>query len=370
MARRTKKTDESRPVTLQDIADRCGVSRITASCALRRDRKHVSQAVMDRIEEVAREMGYDPVLSLAARRLKYQHSPQPVENHLVALFFPVFTERYWTLIFQGINSVLQSERYGLLLCRAAESPDAFRAALPYVFRRGEVDGVLVFALQNINLIVPGLLGEPGFGSRPIVTIADQYSGRAAVVVDDRQAGRLAAAHLLEIGHRHLLCFHQPDFGIDITRHRVEGHEQAVRDAGLDPAVHLHHAPWVWDDPRGLDAAIADVLARHPKVTGLLCPNDDTGIRLARTLRAQGLRIPRDMSLIGADDSEEWRDSRDKNIWTTVRLPLEALGAESARLLLKRIRGEAAEAEVVTLPVELVVRGTTCPPSSANRGVKS
>lgn len=105
----------------------------------------------------------------------------------------------------------------------------------------------------------------------------------------------------------------------------------------------------------------ELLAAQPQVTGLVCPNDNIGIRLARALRACGLRIPKDMSLIGVDDSDEWRDSHDRNIWSTVRLPLEELGAESARLLIKRIRGEVRDETVITLPVTLVARGTCCAP---------
>jgi DNA-binding LacI/PurR family transcriptional regulator len=361
VTRRKSKSDGVRPVTLQDIADRCGVSRITASCALRRDRKGVSQAVMDRILETANKMGYDPAMGLAARRLKYQHFPEQVENHLVALFFPVFHERYWALIFQGINKVLQNERYGLLLCSAAKSPSKFGESLPYVFRRGEVDGVLVFAQEDNGLIVRGLADEQGFGNRPVVTIAELRPGHAAVVVDDRQVGFLAASHLLELGHRHLMCFHHPGFHSEIISQRVAGHEQAMKDKGMDPAVYLHHAPWVWDDQRGLEPTMKDLLPLHPQVTGLLCPNDNIGIQLARALRALGLRIPKDMSMIGVDDSDEWRDSNDRNIWSTVRLPLEELGAESARLLLKRVRSETPEGTVVTLPVTLVPRGTCCAP---------
>lgn len=361
MPRRSKKTGEVRAVTLQDIADRCGVSRITASCAMRGDRKGVSQAVMDRIVAMARKMGYDPAMGLAARRLKYQHSSMQVENHLVALFFPVFHERYWALIFKGINKVLQNERYGLLLCRPDAEQSEFGESLPYVFRRGEVDGVLVFARADSGVIIQGLADEQGFGARPVVTIAEHLPGHAAVVVDDRQAGFLAASHLLELGHRHLLCFHQSVEPGEILRQRVAGHEQALREHGLDPVVNLHHAPWIWDDRRGLEATMMEILSRHQEVTGILCPNDNIGIQLARALRALGLRIPEDMSMIGVDDSDEWRDSNDRNIWSTVRLPLEELGEESARLLLKSIRGEVPVETVVTLPVELVARGTCCAP---------
>jgi DNA-binding LacI/PurR family transcriptional regulator len=71
-----------------------------------------------------------------------------------------------------------------------------------------------------------------------------------------------------------------------------------------------------------------------------------------------------MSLVGVDDSDELLDARDQNIWTTVRLPLRDLGAESARLLMRRIKGEASSGTVITLPVSLVVRGSTCPPKTA------
>ena len=360
MPRHKSHGDESRAVTLQDIADRCGVSRITASCALRGDRKSVSQAVMDKIVKVAREMGYDPALAHAARRLKYQHSPGQVENHLVALFFPLFKEHYWSLIFEGINRVFHEARYGVVLSVAEGREPDFREWLPYVFRRGEVDGALIFAHQDCRVLANSLIDEPGFGSRPIVTMAEQLPGHAAVVVDDRQAGYLAAAHLLELGHRHLLCFHHPEFQNVILRQRVAGHEQAMRERGLDPGVHLHHAPWVWDDPRGLEPAMEDVLCAFPGVTGIIFPNDNFGIQAVRAVVRLGRRIPEELSVMGVDDSDIWAPAEDRNIWTTVRLPLKELGETSARLLLKRIQGGASDATVETLPATLVTRGSTCP----------
>jgi len=349
-----------RPLTLQDIADRCQVSRMTVSCALRGDRKSVSQTVMDRIVRTAAEMGYNPALAHAARRLKYQHSPRQVQNLLAAVFFPYHTDRYWTTIFQGLGQALEKEHYGVLLKMADAGSESFHSPLPYVFHRGEVDGAVFFTDEY--RMVEDLRAEPGFGNRPIVTVTGQFAGCSAVLVDDHQVGRLAAAHLLELGHRRILCFHHPDMRSTITKQRVAGHCQAFVDRQLDPDTGLRHAPWVWDDRRGLDVAMTDVLCQHPDVTAILCPNDGFGIPVARTLRRLGYQIPRDMSLIGADDSDELLDSRDRNIWSTVRLPLHELGAESARLLIRRIQGTVPDETVVVLPVELVARGTTCPPS--------
>ena len=362
---KTGTQNPGRPVTLQNIADRCGVSRITASCALRGDRKNVSQAVMERIVETARAMGYDPSMATVARRLKYQHVPGQVENHLVALFFPVINDRYWVLIFQGINIVLRREGYGLLLCGEEEAHPALRETLPHVFGRGEVDGAMIAYSQGMGAISERLMGARGFDRRPIVTIAERSLQHASAIVDDRQVGHIAAAHLLDIGHRHLLCFHPTCFSQDSIRsERLKGLEEILQERGIDPLEHLHHAPWVWDDKRGLDAGLRDALNMYPMVTALIFPNDFVGIQAARALVKMGWRIPEDLSVVGVDDTEEWLTTDGRNMLTTVRLPLRKLGEESARLLLRRIRGEATESTVVTLPVELIVRSSTCAPKPA------
>ena len=220
---------------------------------------------------------------------------------------------------------------------------------------------MVFTGESTAKIVEGLRLNSDLAALPIVTITDQFPACSAVLVDDYRTGYLAAAHLLDLGHRDLLCFVSKRYVNTIIQQRMAGYRQAFIDHRLDPEVHLHIAPKDGSDPRGPDAFLADILRAQPKVTAILCPNDYEGVFFAYALKRLGYRIPEDLSLVGVDDSDALPDSRGVNILTTVRLPLVELGAESAQLLMSRIKGVVASDTVKTLPVSLVVRGTTCPP---------
>lgn len=356
-----------KPIRLQEIAAYCGLSRITVSCALRGDRKNVSQQTMKRVRAAARKLGYDPAQAHAARRLRYQRTPGQVVNKLAAVFFPYTNlhERYWALILEGIQQGFMESRFGVLACAVWPEAGDIGEQLPALFHRGDVDGAVIFATEQYrgNLIA-ALRDDPGFAERPIVTLPEAFPGCLSVMTDDVEAGRLTAGHLLDLGHRHLMTFESKRFASPIVKQRLAGQRRAYAERGLDAERLLHTADFIWEDPSGLSVAFQRALAEFPQVTGILCPNDLFGIQLVPLLRQSGRRVPEDVSLIGVDDIEPLLDASGGNIWTTVRLPLRDLGRSAADLLLAHVTGRAEGMAGRVLPGELVVRGSTCPPTGA------
>lgn len=353
-----------RRVTLQDIAEHVGVSKITVSCALREDRKNVAAATIKRIKAAAVELGYDPAMAHAARRLRYQNETAEVVNQLVGVYFPfeMVVHRYFALIFRGMQNALLRRRYGLLACTWNIQGGPLGEQLPHVFRRGEVDGVLFFATeQNHRALVEGLRGEPGFGKRPIVALTEPFPDCSAVLVDDFQVGYEQADHLLTLGHRRLMHFESRRLVTYITQQRTRGMSKAVLAHGLDPTEVIVNVEWIWEAHTDWEADLRALLTAHPEVTAILCPNDDLGVPMVHALQRWGVSVPEAMSLIGTDDSEELLNDDGDNLWTTVRLPLEALGARAAELLMARIEDRDKPDTIETLPPERVVRGTTAPP---------
>ncbi len=351
-------------VTLDDIARRCGLSRMSVSYALRGDRRFVSESNLAKVQAAAAALGYDPALSHAARRLRYQQHETSVTNHLAGVFFPVATlcETYWATIYQGLQKELLDHRYGVLSCSVDVRQGSVEEQLPHVFRRGDVDGAIVFPTEEYREpLVDGLRQTFGFGKRPVVTVIESLAGCSAVVADDEQIGYLAARHLLELGHRHLLCFESSRYTSELMRQRLAGHRRAIRDRGLSVEECLLVGGWIWEGNQPLGPAIAELLRRWPQTTGILTTGDGMGIRLARALRQLGYLIPEELSIIGVDDCEQLLDQHDVNIWTTVRIPLHEMGRMAAHLLLARIAGEPNTVSRCVLTPELMVRGTTAPP---------
>lgn len=356
-------TTEATIVRLQDIAARCGVTRMLVSMALRGDRKNVSAATMARIQAMATEMGYNPARSHAARRLQGQkNGGPPVLNHVVAFPIPVrqLQDPYFARIMDGIGRVLERERFGILLnFDAGADATGTPAALPEPFCRGDVDGTFLIAGGAGEPFLDRLRAEPNFGARPVVGILIAFPDSAAVLADDYAGALALGRHLLAEGHRECLLDWQGG-AVPFARHR--GLYAAFREAGLEPRRHFHllRVDLVYDLATGR-ARLEKAMLAHPGATVVIAANDLRARRLATALAALGRPVPEQMALVGFDDTWPVPGPDGANLLTTVRLPLEDVGTRAAELLLARIHGRATSDRVVTLPVELVVRASSALP---------
>ena len=375
-------TSAGKSVTLQDIANRCGVSKWTVSAALN-GYSRVSQETIDRVKRMAAEMGYDPTEHLAARRLALHKHGRAVINNLIALLLPAYFHHgndYIMLMFRGILDVLTAQRFGLLM--AYHSGSFHELTLPPGITRGDVDGVITFG--DLAGDAPGVLrNHAATRSLPVLSLITRVPGGSSVLANYAQGGYLATRHLLELGHRQLLVFHPAgqEMALDEPTARAGGVLLALRERGLEPARCLHGllpSPR-WYDPQSLCELIQGLispeeraarrlllsyLAEHPEVTAIFAHNDPGAIHTWYTLRAAGYRVPEDISLIGFDDTDPLLDADGRNCLTTIRTPLLEIGHEAAKLMIHRVTGQQPAEKDIILDTELIVRATTAPPPQA------
>jgi LacI family transcriptional regulator len=335
-----------------------------------------SPTTVARVKAAAEELGYDPSQHHAARRLVMMRRGVRVINHLVGLFLPAhfYQANYFAQLFQGVAESLTRARYGMLMLPMygwQESPEEF-PFLPPSLTRGEVDGLIAFCATASAETLLGLLGRYyDLDTFPIVLLIHDVPGCSAVVADDEAGGHAAVAHLLALGHRHLLTVPEMTGKTETYLRRRQGMERALHEAGLDPARYLHELPEVLGSsfpPHHLDIDAIDVashpligyLSAHPEITGILARNDAAARRIHWLLSQTGRRVPDDYSLIGYDDVDPLLDANGRNILTSVRVPLDALGQAAAELLIRQVQTESVTPERLVLPVELQVRGTTAP----------
>lgn len=352
-----------RAVTMQDIADRCGVSLITVSRALRSDPR-VRPDTTARVREAADALGYDPACHHAARRLALRKHGIHVINHIFALFIQGNFARanYFVNIFRGALEMATSQGFALLTADPAMSEP-----LP-IYTRGDVDGFLV--LGWVFETNPDLLARfartPQGHQCPVVSMLTPVPRCSNVLTDDRGGAYAATAHLLELGHRHVIHFWPviPEMGsIYLHDERRGGCRQAYLDRGLDPdrlllAERLDYAnPY----PGRMSATLPGLLRRHPQTTAILLPNDGYAMQAREALRVLGYRVPEDISIIGFDDAEALPDATGCNILTTVRVPMEEVGRAAAELLAKLVTQPGQEPVTLTMPTEFIARATTAPP---------
>jgi len=372
-------------VTLKDVAERCNLSIATVSRALRNPTRH-SEETTKRIMATAAELGYDPARHEGARRLVLSRFGKNVINHLIALIFPPYFYRanYFNDMFQGILDVLTPEGYGLLTVDASQTTEH---GLPPSFSRGDVDGVIIAAdPKDAPALLTQLHAEGAVANRPLLTLAHTAPLCSAVLVDACSGAYAATAHLLALGHRHLLHFCGPyeDTKADMHSQRHQcllGYRQAYQDLGLDPEQYLHYihldnkvwklafraenhpklstlqsSGWTGQHP------LLRLLRQHPEITGILALNDPTAIVIRHILRVGKLRVPEDISVIGFDDTDPMLDDQGRNMLTTVRVPLRMIGRRAAKVIIARVTGALKEDTHFSLPTTLIERGSTAAPA--------
>jgi LacI family transcriptional regulator len=370
-------------VTQRDIAERCGIHQTTVSLALRHDPR-ISHETTDAIMAIAAEMGYDPSVHMPARRLAMHRHGHEVLNHVIAVSMDASSlhMHYYAAIFQGMVDVLMTEGFAVVLAhlpKTATSPDD--VILPTIFNRGDVDGLLYTIDEHrFTPVFARLQRTPGFVSRPMISVMWPCDVNSYVMADDRQGAYLAAKHLLDLGHRHLLQLSQRQVKQDqrIQHWRWEGARQALGEYGLDPETHLHffdvEQEWLnpqWNplgNPPAVPLSREDVsrhpllayLTGHPEVTGVMALNDSSAIQVWYLLNLVGKRVPDDISIVGFDDVDPMFDDYGRNQLTSVRMPLMQIGKKAARLIISQVMGHATEPIRAHLPTELIVRTSTGP----------
>ena len=376
MPRVDKRSNSPRTVTQWEIARRCGVNQATVSLALRHDPR-VKKGTLDRVLQVAAELGYDPAIHDMARRLVSRRHGTLMMNRLVALLLPPYFYRatYFARIVQGIMDEITRARFTLVIhYNGLPNAEDDAMPLPPIFHCGGVDGVIAYAgPPRFNALLDQLQNCAGFTNNPVVSLLGPASECCSVVTDDRQGAYRATAHLLDLGHRHLLqfCYYA---GRSTIIDRLAGVEQAMRERGLDPATYLHRydLPRDWLHPArpesrpaqlddiGDEQPLVAYLRANPEISGILAHNDFSALRIRDTLRDAGWRVPEDYSLVGFNDETDLGyDTAAHNQLTTVRLPLEEVGQQAARLLLEQVTDQQPrQEECLTLPTEFIVRGTT------------
>jgi DNA-binding LacI/PurR family transcriptional regulator len=334
-----------RTVTMKDVARKASVNQSTVSRVLGpTGGASISAVVRARIQRIARSLDYHPNPNAVALRTGATRTVMVVVSDM--------TDMYYSGIISGVQEVLVAEGYNLVLHSLAHAGPP--ADMPRFLQRYHFDGVLMLGA------LPGLTDDliAGLGGRelPLVLVGRALKARTlpSVTAANRDGGRLAAAHLWELGHRRIAVMRGPREWPDMTS-RVEGFRAELVKRGARPEV-LHLFPCASRRSHSGREATESLL-KSWKPTAIFCMNDATAVGCLSALRRAGRHVPVDVSVVGFDDGELAEFSCPP--LTSVRQPRHQMGREGARRLVSAIRGQSAESLV--LGVDLVVRESTCPP---------
>jgi DNA-binding LacI/PurR family transcriptional regulator len=326
-----------RHVTSVDVARRAGVSQTTVSLVLSgKAAGRISAATAERVERIARELGYRP--HAAARALRSGVAAT------VGLVVADVTHPFFGLTLRGAHQaaraaghvvVLIDDDYGTRGETAIES-----------LQHGAIDGFVFFAADP-----PASLRAPA--APPIVVVESEPEGLPHVRLDVEAGTAAALDHLHELGHRRIGLLRSAVRGETFDRRHAVWAAH-LRAYGEDPDDQV-----VVDSRFTAKASIAagrEWLARRGDSTAVLCDDDVIAAGLLAAAQAGGVDVPGELSVVGFDDLDLTRLTFPA--LTTVGTDPQGLGAAAFELLHARLQGRRPDNRV--LPVELVVRDSTGP----------
>jgi LacI family transcriptional regulator, repressor for deo operon, udp, cdd, tsx, nupC, and nupG len=331
-------------IRIADVARLAGVSTATVSRVLSEPGK-VRQKTHDLVMEAVRRSGYIP--NSTAQKLRTRRTM----NVLVVaprLTNPVFAE-----ILRGVDDELTRSGYGIIIGNLDNRREREARYVDLALSR-QVDGVLLLT-GYIPENGPRSMRESGL---PIVAMCAAIDDDKIpnVVVQDREASRKAVEHLRQLGH-HKFGYISGTSSSIIETERFGGFMEGIRAAGLGSDDFVR-----WEGTFVFSAGVAaaeSFLSMKERPTGIFAACDESAIGFIKRVRAERIRVPQDVSVIGFDGIE-LADYSEPTL-TTFRQPLHELGRVGADVLMKLIRKEMKPADWnVRLPLTLLDRDTTGP----------
>lgn len=328
--------------TIHSIARRLQLSNSTVSKALN-GYSDVSVETRELVMKTARELGYQP--SAAARNLRRGRTDK------IGLFLNTSIEYvvdYLSGILPGAVKTAQDVSKNLLIYTITDNDPGH---LLKVCRAGEIDGVILFSTHYDAMTIETLLAE----NFPFVVMGRQIlDERVSCVVPDYYDGSYQAArYLIELGHRRIAFTTRPELTTANTA-RWLGYQDALRDADIpidaDLIVETRIQPSSGVEPT------ERLLALDDPPTAICAFHDLVAMDVIGVLHAHGLRVPDDVSVIGFDGLRAGFMTMPHI--TTVAQPLHLIGQRVIEIINARIDDPLAVPIQETIPVNLVVRGST------------
>lgn len=337
MARQRK-----RSITIRDVADKVGVHHSTVSRALSPNKRgKISAAVVEKIEEAAKELGYYP--NIVASSLKQNRS------FAIGVLIPDLMNPVFPPIIRGIQDTAEAYGYTVITANTDDEEEKEQGALQMMQGRA-IDGVIIATARRSDPIVDECLKH----DIPFVLVnrTVDHDGVNAVIVDESFGIHSVLDHLLALKHVRIAHIAGP-------QHTSTGFQRAqsiasyLRIQGLDEGLVESTNKFTIDEG---NRAFRKLLARDSNFSAVVAGNDLLALGCLEVMQEMGMLVPDDMSITGYDDFQ-FLDRMNPAL-TTVKVPKYQMGAQATKILLDLIDGGANTENVMRMQPRLVVRGST------------
>lgn len=328
--------------TIADVARRAGVTTATVSNVLT-GRVVVREETRDRVLKAIAELDFRP--NLIARGLAQG------KTMTLALIVPTISNPFFAEVVEEVERVADQHDYQLLLCMTHNSTVNGERHLERLARRW-VDGFIVLSMAAETADVLALAKR----GKPVVLGAWNHDVEAQVLpmvdIDFFLAGKLATQHLLDCRHRRIAAILERS----VQQTRLDGYQETISAAG------------VWSTPdyiRSGDSsfesgyvAAQELLALPEPPTAIFAGNDWMALGAIEAVTSHGLRVPRDISIVGVDDITLAAHAHPP--LTTISIPKREMARATTELLLRYLQNAdgVEEPQRILVDPHLVIRHST------------
>ncbi len=336
--------------TIADVARRAGVSIATVSRVLNNNTP-VAEATAKRVQDAIEELNFIPRTAarvLASRRTK-----------TLGLLLPEIGGAFFSPLLKGIEAEAQAAGFDLLIHAISHIPHASRPVAHRPLGEHNTDGLIVFA-QSIDEKEMTRLYSISFPFVLLYQTPPPALAIPSVTIENKSGAQTIVEHLIQVhGCRRIAFLRGPD-GNEDSGWRERGYREALDAHGIpfDPSL---VATGGFNEEQAY-FAIQQMLRAGVEFDAVLGGDDDTAAGVINFLQQAGKRVPQDVAIVGFDDVPVARYLRPP--LTTVRAPIEQVGREGVRQLVRMISGQQAEA-LTLMRTELVIRESCgCHPSAS------
>ncbi|MBO4374750.1 MAG: LacI family DNA-binding transcriptional regulator [Lachnospiraceae bacterium] len=335
-------------ITIKEIAARLNMSTTTVSNVIHGKDGEVSEETRKTVEEFLRKVDYVP--NISARNLAQN------ESKIIGVALKAREDKYENLIVDpfvseligGIEETVRNAGYFMMIYISRDTEKIMRYVSGW-----NVDGLILF----------GMLDDDGIRvstryKKPIVCV-DTYSIEGLkhftnVGLDDEKGTYDMVKYMTDQGHRRIAFLSDNKKGVDLAR--LTGYKRALKETGAE----FHEEDFLQIKPAAdeIEASLEEMCTRALKYTAIMCVSDLYAVTMMSALMDRGIRIPEGISVAGFDDN--LLGSLYRPALTTVHQDVKKKGVVAAETLLRRLKGEETERQII-LPTRLVIRDSVTKP---------
>ncbi|BBU41331.1 MULTISPECIES: LacI family DNA-binding transcriptional regulator [Aeribacillus] len=326
-------------VRISDVAKMANVSTATVSRVLSNS-GNVKKETAEKVLEAIKKLNYQP--NLLARQLRR------LETKTVLVVVPDITNTFFSKILRGIEQVAIENDYEVLLGDTGNSLEREKGYLD-ILRQKKADGMILLTARLESHLLEEISHE-----FPVVLACEYLEGSdiPTVSIDNISSARKATEYLISLGHKRIGFLSGP-MDVILSRDRLKGFKQGMmqHDIAIEPNL-IQEGDFSFESGFNL---MTKLLALTEPPTAVFASSDEMAIGAIKAIKAKGLKVPDDISIVGFDDIKF--ASIFEPALTTVSQPMFEIGQKAMELLIKLIQKDKLEKSQYILEDQLVIRET-------------